>query len=881
VNIAAGQKIGRYTVVAPIGAGGMGEVYRVRDVELDRYVALKILQPSLAGNVANLRRFEQEARAASALNHPNIVTIYEIGRDGDFEFIAMELVEGHSLREDLRGRPLELKYALRMMVKVAEALAAAHAKGIVHRDLKPENVVISQEGFVKILDFGLAKLVSTPVPAEADQTTAVHTAPGSIFGTASYMSPEQARGRSVDFRSDQFTFGILLYEMLTGRRPFDRETSPETLAAIIRQDPTPLAELQPALPIQLSWIIDRCLAKSPEDRYESTRDLARDLQVVREHLSGSSQPSRPSARPAPVARRQRIALTAAATAIVAAALIGLIVLLRGQRSNAPGPALPSQKILAILPFRDASGQTGTQLLTDGLAETLSARLVRAADLQVIAPSSAPTPPPTADLRTIARQRGANLLLRGTVQRSGDQLRVSYMVLSPASSTELAGDTITGSVADIFVIEDRLADSVLRSLALPTAAKGGAQARIGLERGADQEKYLEAIGLMQRAKDVPSLDAAIGRLNELLGSARDSGLVNAALGRAYLLKFRVTHDAPLVDQAVLFAERAALLDPASPEVRITLGELRRSSGHYSEAIEEFQRALAQQPNSPDAVLGLAETWDRMGRTDDARRSFEKAIAMRPGFVSAYNRLGSFYFAHGQYPKAVEMFTKVTELEPDSPKGYANLGGAYHVQGQYDAALRSYAKSLQIGPSSTAYSNVGTCQYFLGRFAEARASFQKAIDLSPNHFLLWANLGDACRWSGAREESLAAYAKAIALAREESAVNAKNPLPVSTLAFCLAKIGNLPEATSTIQRAMALDPANPNTLYQSAVVANIGGEPQKAIGWLQRAVEAGASRDDVAREPEFRNLSRDPGFLRILGIKADGAASVAPPVTKPGS
>ncbi len=863
MNIAAGQKIGRYTIVAPLGAGGMGEVYRARDAELDRLVALKILQPNLAENATNLRRFEQEARAASALNHPNIVTIYEIGRVDSTAYIAMELVEGRSLREELRGKALDLRHALRIAVPMAEALTAAHEKGIIHRDLKPENVMISREGFIKILDFGLAKLASAPVPLTPDETTAVHTAPGSVFGTTNYMSPEQARGRGVDFRSDQFTFGVLLYEMLAGKRPFDRESTAETMAAIIRETPPPLVEVKAALPVQVQWIVDRCLAKEPEERYSATRDLARDLQLVREHLSGSPQSNR-SGDKAFVPHPSRSVATVAAAAGVAVAILAASLLVRGRRTEQQKPnALPQQKVLAILPFRDLSGQAGSQLMTDGIAETLSAHLVRSSDLQVMSPSGVPAVEPR-DLKTFAQERGANLLLRGTVQRSGEQLRVSYTVLSPDRGTEVAGDTITGSSSDIFVIEDRLVDSVLKSLAVTQTTK--AQTRpSGLDRGPDQEKYLEAIGLMQRAQNLASLQAAVSRLKELLTNARDSALVNAALGRAYMVEFRLTHDAALVDQALLYSERAEQLDPSLADVHIALGELRRTRGKYPEAFDEFQRALAIQPNSPDAVLGLAETYDRMGKSTDAQRAFEKAISMRPAFITAYNRLGSFYFSHGQYPKAAEMFTKVTQLLPDSPKGFSNLGAAYQAQGQYDAALRAFARSVEIGPSSDGYSNVGTAQYFLGRFAEARASFQKAVELAPNYYLLWANLGDACRWSGAKEQSLAAYAKAVTLARREATVNPKDPTPMSTLGFTLAKLGNHAEASGAIQRALELAPENPNTLYQAAVVANLSGQAQKAIAWLDHAAAAGASRSDMAREPEFQNLYNDPAFQRILGIE----------------
>ncbi|HTR01753.1 MAG TPA: protein kinase, partial [Thermoanaerobaculia bacterium] len=309
MTLAAGSRLGPYEVLSPLGAGGMGEVYRARDARLGRDVALKVLPRGLAADTERLARFEQEARSASALNHPNIVTIYEIGCEDGVSYIAMELVEGDTVGELVASGPLPARRVLQIALQIAEGLAKAHAAGIVHRDLKPENLMVSRDGFVKILDFGLAKLATEK---REDMTSAPtmggpKTGSGVILGTIAYMSPEQASGASVDFRSDQFAFGSVLYEMVTGRRPFRAATSAETLTAIIREEPTPIGSLDARVPAPLCWIVERCLAKDPEGRYESTRDLARDIANVRERVveapapAGSSE-SRPSELPAPRTR---------------------------------------------------------------------------------------------------------------------------------------------------------------------------------------------------------------------------------------------------------------------------------------------------------------------------------------------------------------------------------------------------------------------------------------------------------------------------------------------------------------------------------------------------------------------------------------------------
>ncbi len=316
MTLPSGTKLGPFEINSPLGAGGMGEVYRARDTRLGREVAIKVLPAALAGDADRRERFEQEARSASALNHPNIVTIHDIGTHDGTLFIAMEMVEGRSLRELLAGEPLPLRRLLDIAVQMTEGLAKAHAAGIVHRDLKPENVMVSKDGFVKILDFGLAKLAEVPAGELSELPTVAGpgTRPGIVLGTVGYMSPEQASGHSVDFRSDQFSFGSILYELATGKRAFQKGTGVETLSAIIREEPDPIGQASPRTPAPLRWIVERCLAKDPEERYASTRDLARDLRSLRDHLAETSASAEIVAAPAAVVRRRRSLLAGAMAA---------------------------------------------------------------------------------------------------------------------------------------------------------------------------------------------------------------------------------------------------------------------------------------------------------------------------------------------------------------------------------------------------------------------------------------------------------------------------------------------------------------------------------------------------------------------------------------
>ncbi len=358
MSLTPGSKLGPYEVISPLGAGGMGEVYRARDGRLGREAALKVLPDAVARDAVRRSRFEHEARAASALAHPNIVTVFDVGETDGAVWIAMELVEGRTIRDLVSAGALPIRRVLEIGTQTAEGLSAAHAVGIVHRDLKPENLILSKDGYVKILDFGLAKLAEkSPASEEAPTMTAgaPGTEPGTVMGTVGYMSPEQAAGQAVDFRSDQFSFGSILYEMSTGQRAFQRRTGVETLAAILREEPRAVAELNPAAPPPLRWTIERCLAKEPDERYASTKDLARDLKSVRDHLSETSD----VAVTAAPARPRRGWLVPAAAALISGILLGVLAM-----RLAGSPSGPTQPVFQQITFRRGT-ISGARFAPDG------------------------------------------------------------------------------------------------------------------------------------------------------------------------------------------------------------------------------------------------------------------------------------------------------------------------------------------------------------------------------------------------------------------------------------------------------------------------------------------------------------------------------------
>ena len=868
MSLEPGTRLGVFEVLGPIGAGGMGEVYRARDTRLGRDVAIKVLPEIFARDPSRVARFEREARMLASINHPAIAAIYGAEESGDVRYIVMELVPGETLAERLLRGALPMEESLSFARQIAEALEAAHERGVIHRDLKPSNIKITPDGKVKVLDLGLAKAMEMPSPGEglsdSPTITQEHTRPGTILGTAEFMSPEQARGKEVDKRTDIWAFGCILYETLSGRRAFAGETLSDVLAAILSREPDWKA-LPSDTPIRVRELLSRCLAKDASQRLRDIGDAKLILDDSFAETSGQ-RTSFPELSP----RRARRWLLLAAAAAVAASIILLAVWARGRARRSVG--LPNEKYLAVLPIRDLSGSPSGKLVGDGLAETLSVRLSKIPGIQVVTPAaSAAAADRQPDPFAAGRSVGANLIVRATYQREGDRMRITYAVWKLPDRRQVAGEIVEGSASDIFGIQDRLAERVASSLRLPTAEPGRPTSPAMALNASDQEQYLQALGHLQRYDRRSSVDEAIRILERLAADRPASALVQAALGRAYLHRFADSRDRRSFEQAVEACGRAQRLDPELPDVDVTLGRLQSEGGQPAEGIAAFQRALSRQPNNYQALLGLAAAYGKAGRTADAESTYRRAIALQPSYWGGYSELAAFYASTGDYTRAAETFRRVTELTPDSSIAWSNLGAAYGLLGEFEKALATYKKSLALEPTDGAYSNTGTALFFLGRYRESAESFESAVRLTPGHFQLWANLGDAYRWTkGFESKAPQAYRRAIELAREELRVNPRNAQVLAYLALCLAKTDRAVEAEQHVREALLLEPSGPESLYSAAVVSTLGGRPAEALERLRRALDAGYPRVMVERDPELVRLRTEPGFRALFRGRSEKAS-----------
>jgi eukaryotic-like serine/threonine-protein kinase len=880
----AGMRFARLELVSRLGAGGMGDVWRARDLELRRDVAVKFLPERFAADPGRLGRFAQEARAASGLNHPNIVTIHDFGQTSGLPYIVMELVVGETLRDLLLaqdGRPLATRRLLEIGAQAADGLAKAHAHGIVHRDLKPENLMLTGDGFVKILDFGLAKLrgdgsrgggagevwFDSGLPTWPDSPSP-HTAVGAVIGTTGYMSPEQARGQAVDYHSDQFTLGAILYELATGHQAFRRESAAQTMAAIIEDQPEPLASRNPTLPDPVRWVIERCLAKDPAERYASTYDLARELRGLRENLREASPGTSALglARSAFVARTKRPALVALAALCVAGASLALPGVRERVAVALELRAVPREKGIAVLPFRTTSPNPDDEYRSDGLADTLVSRLAqlqrRDASLWVV-PASEVRQAGVLSAETARRAFGVTLVITGSLQRLGDRLRLNASLIDAVRQKQLRAVGPSDFRLDDVTLQDQVLDDIVRMLEVGLAPQDQAALHAGGTRvGPAHALYLEARGHLQRYEQAVSLEQAVGLFQQALQQDPSYALAYAGLGEAQFRLYRLTREPQRVELARKASERALQENDLLAPVHVTLGMIRTGSGDAQAALGDFDRALALDPGNADALREKAAAFQALGRGPEAEALYRRAVELKPRYWGNHSHLGSFYYRHARYAEAEQAFRKVIELVPDSPRGYSSLGAVLHEMGGRDGeAVALLERSMSLAPSYRAAGNLGLIEFSNGRYAAAARAYEKALELESGDYRVWRALGLSYHWApGERPRAKAALERAIALGQKQLEVNPKDAALLVDLADCHALLGDAGRARELVKRGAALAPDDVEIQHSAAGVYEEIGDRDAALRWIARALAAGYPRVRVEDDPGLAALRADPRYLR---------------------
>ena len=668
-SIAAGDRFNQYRILSQLGAGGMGEVYLAEDTSLRRKVALKFLPVVLTKDKAHLRRFEVEARAVAALSHPNVCTIHEVIETEDGRHcIVMEYIAGMTLRERLLKGRISINEALEIAIQIASALSSAHNEGIVHRDIKPENVMLREDGYVKVLDFGLAKLAET-TPDSADsaaetRSIEVKTLPGVLMGTVAYMSPEQARGLPVDVRTDVWSLGVVLYEMVAGRQPFQGPTPTDVIIGIAEREPTPLAEFAPEAS-QLEQVIAQTLAKDRNDRYGTASEALVDLKNLKRELElgtdlNTTRRLKHVARPP--SRTRTLALLGVA-AVVIAAVVFTIWFARNLRAPATAPQIKS---LAVLPLENLSGDASQDYFAEGMTETLIAGLAKVVELRVTARTSVVQYKGSPkSLKQIAQELNVDAVAEGSVQRSGDKVRVTVRLIDAATEKLLWSGEYDRDLRDVLTLQNEIAQEVTQAIRIKlTPQEQGRLTQARRINPAAYDDFLRGRYFLSRQTKADN-DAAIEALNRAVTTDPDFAGGWAELAQAYVWRLFLfaPNEKDLQQKAFVAVEKALELDKELPEAYLARGRLLWTPANHfphDKAIQEYRRALALNPSLDEARNQLALVLGHVGLLDESLAELNKALASNPANNLARFRVGESLLFQGKYEQAL---TALRNVPPD--------------------------------------------------------------------------------------------------------------------------------------------------------------------------------------------------------------------------
>ena len=845
----------RYRVEGKLGEGGMGSVYKAYDLELDRMVALKVIRPELMANADIVQRFKQELLLASRISHKHILRIHDLGEGAGVKFISMAYIEGRSLAEVLQQHIiLPLDKALDFGKQICQALAAAHQEGVVHRDLKPQNILIDQAQCVYVSDFGLAKSLES----DALAATAM-TAVGQVLGTPRYMSPEQVECSQVDGRSDIYSFGLMLYEMVTGDLPFQGNTLQLMLGRVQSMPRNPTL-LNSKLPPYLAGIIMRCLEKDLARRYQTFDEVLDDLEAERCTPAGKTRKTRHITLPDFSATTVVVMMLALAVLIGGGVAVRRYVFRSGTSNQV---AVAPTKFVAVLPFRDISEQSGGDYLAEGISDALYAKFFGLKDVQVASPSDVQRIKNIDDpAEQIGRALGVKYVIRGTVQSAGDRLQVLVKLDDAATGQRILHETFEGVRKDIFTIQDQVYAKLLDLIEGNASTEGLSRvSRHQTENYAAYELYLKGKNAMRGQLEVKNVKNAIQFYESAIKEDPTFAIAFAGIADANLRMWKATKQGDWAQKALSAAQQAENVNADLPEVQFALGSAYIATGKTAEAISVLKRASELAPNSDDGYRRLGDAFRAAGNKEEALAAYNRAIELNKYYWFNHNALGSACVKFHEYPRALEAFKTVTELAPNEVAGWQNLSAVYFNMGDYESAVPLLKKSLDLDKHPVGYSNLGTAYFYLKRYDEAVGMFKEAVALVPDELHL-GNLADAYRWANKTQEANLTYDQAIAQGFKELVVNPKDSVRMARIALYYAKKGDNSKASDLIRRARAIDAKDATLIYEQAVVQWLGGRQDDALESLRETLGKGYSLREVQNDPELSKLVALPQFAELV-------------------
>jgi len=883
MSLASGTRLGPYEIQAAIGAGGMGEIYRARDTRLGRTVAIKVLPAGVASDPERRRRFEQEARAASALNHPHICVLHDIGREGDVDYLVMEHLEGESLAARLAKGALPADRALQVGIQIADALAAAHKQGIVHRDLKPGNIVLTKTG-AKLLDFGLAKL-KAPGPSEGVAESSLQTEaspatePGTVFGTLPYMAPEQLEGRDADARSDLFAFGAVLYEMLAGRRAFDGASPASVISAVMTSQPPLLSSFRVLAPPALEHVVRKCLSKDPEERWESAHDVAEELRWI-------SQPGELAARAtaSPPGERTRKRILPAAFVLLAATAAAAALWASGvwnplRRASGP-PAVP---LIAVLPLENLSGDPSQEYFADGLTDSLITELAQIRSLRVISRTSAMRYKGTRKpVKEVARElNGATAIVEGTVMRDAGRVAVSVQLIDTLSDAPVWSQSYDRELTDILSLRREIARSVatgIRAVMQPDDERRLSR-RDQVNPNAF-DAYLRAVDFRQRGATEASLRASLSAAQEAvsLDASFAEAYAELSMANASLWWYYYDHSPTRANEARAAADKALELAPQLPEAHRAKGIiLYHLDLDYDRALKELSLAIEANPSDADALAWIGYVRRRQGMVDETVTYLRRALALDPQAASLSFNLGETYALLRRPDDAERVYNEALRQNPVYNRPFAyRLRWRLRLRPELAQArdVERQAEAAGLGSDPIILYHRVLLHMFAGDHEKA-LDLLSAPDLDTFEESFWCVpiallQGQIHARAGQSARARQCYSAAQRVSQEKLRLDAGDSRGMSALGLALAGLGDKAGAVRAGQAAVDAMPLTRDA-YRGAVRLEDLARIYAAVGDRDAAVEIleklltvpfDLAAPALAVDPAWAPLRGHPGFERLI-------------------
>lgn len=866
-----GRKVSHYTILKKIGEGGMGEIYLAVDTKLGRKVALKFLPKKLLENEEARERFKREARAAAALNHPNIVTIHEIDEFEELIYIVMEYIEGETLGDRLEGGELDLEGEtvpiqvmqlddiLSIILEVGKGLAKAHRAGIIHRDIKLDNILISRDGMVKILDFGLAKLKGTGDLTEESVA----------MGTAYYMAPEQLRGEGADHRTDIWALGVVMYVLASGQLPFMGKSAIEAIYTIMKKEPEPLLNLNKTIPREFERIVKRCLQKDPRRRYQDVSDLIADLvKLKNSHPSAGAETGKHFGIVLDFFRK----LSPRITVPVLTLGLGLIVTLLFPaevlkiKKWLGFEIIPSEKNLILLPFQ-GEGSTADKTFCGGLMERVTDKLKYFEqidkNLLVILSKNIHT----RDIRSAGdahRFFGVNLVIAGNIKREKDLVHLTIKVVDTRKQRTLDSRVISKHISDLVDFQEDVVIEIIGMLEVEITPQIRKRLSVGgTDRSGAYRFYLQGRGHLLDYKKKENIDTAIDFFDRAIKIDSDYALAYSGLAEGYWRKFQLKKEMCWLEKAEKYCRQALDIDGRLVCACITLGRIYKLMGKNDESIRIFRDALKIEPCNVEAFRSVARVHEAQGKFDEAEKIYQEIARLRPNDFNVQNYLGAFYYRQSRWQDALAAFQETVRLNPHYVGGLSNLGSLYFSLRRWRDAQHIFERLLLVIPTYETYSNLGTIYFYEGLYRDAAEMYKKALEEKDIDYQVWGNLAESFYWTpGERDQARPYYRRAISLAEKELQGKPDDPVVISFLASYHGRLGDRSRTLSLLERLEKLKNLTPGVLFLMADAYEQVKKRDHALRWIQAALDRGYSLAEIEHNPALFNLRSDQRFREFL-------------------